>query len=242
MAATDTGGNTNITEMSVDVGGDLKLGNFRLSFTDLEIPVSGIPISVTRTYDSFNANTTDDFGYGWRLEFRDTDLRTSLGKDLTYEQFGIAEPAFSQGTRVYITLPGGKRETFTFNPTADRISRFLTGPSGEAGLFNPAFTSQAGSTSQLSVREVSLTRNNLGEYVSLTGVPYNPANPLFGSVYVLTTKEGIVYEIDAVSGDLLSATDTNGNKLTFSDAGIISSTGKSVTFGRDAQGRITTVT
>ncbi|NES97429.1 MAG: hypothetical protein F6K32_19850, partial [Desertifilum sp. SIO1I2] len=62
LAATDTGGNTNITEMSVDVGGDLKLGNFRLSFTDLQIPVSGIPISVTRTYDSLNANTTDDFG------------------------------------------------------------------------------------------------------------------------------------------------------------------------------------
>ncbi|NES96694.1 MAG: RHS repeat protein, partial [Desertifilum sp. SIO1I2] len=158
------------------------------------------------------------------------------------EQFGIAEQAFSQGTRVYITLPGGKRETFTFNPTADRLSRFLTGPSGEGGLFHPAFTSQAGSTSQLSVRDVSLTRNDLGESVSLSGVPYNPANPLFGAVYVLTTKEGIVYEIDAVSGDLLSATDTNGNKLTFSDAGIISSTGQSVTFGRDAIGRITTVT
>jgi YD repeat-containing protein len=32
-----------------------------------------------------------------------------------------------------------------------------------------------------------------------------------------------------------------GNKLTFSDAGIVSSTGKSVTFERDAQGRIVSV-
>jgi hypothetical protein len=32
------------------VAGDLKLGNFRLSFTDLSIPVTGIPITLTRTY------------------------------------------------------------------------------------------------------------------------------------------------------------------------------------------------
>ena len=42
---------------------------------------------------------------------------------------------------------------------------------------------------------------------------------------MLTTKEGLVYEIDAKSGDLLTATDANGNKLTFSDAGIASSYG-----------------
>jgi YD repeat-containing protein len=39
----------------------------------------------------------------------------------------------------------------------------------------------------------------------------------------------------------LTATDANGNKLTFSDAGIKSSTGKSVTFERDAAGRIVSV-
>ncbi|NES94080.1 MAG: hypothetical protein F6K32_02445 [Desertifilum sp. SIO1I2] len=43
--------------MSVDVGGDLKLGNFRLSFTDLEIPLTGISIGITRTYDSLSVLT-----------------------------------------------------------------------------------------------------------------------------------------------------------------------------------------
>ncbi|MCC5640408.1 hypothetical protein LC593_32165 [Nostoc sp. CHAB 5844] len=58
---------------------------------------------------------------------------------------------------------------------------------------------------------------------------------------MLTTKEGVVYEIDAQTGDLLTVTDTNGNKLTYTDDGIYSSAGKQVTFDRDAQGRIASV-
>ncbi|MGB3207088.1 MAG: DUF6531 domain-containing protein, partial [Crinalium sp.] len=84
FTAFDTNGNGSTTERTVNVAGDLKLGNFRLSFTDLTVPVAGIPINVTRTYDSLNANASDDFGYGWRMEFRDTDLKTSLKADPIY--------------------------------------------------------------------------------------------------------------------------------------------------------------
>ncbi len=93
----------------------------------------------------------------------------------------------------------------------------------------------------LTVKDANLVRNDYGEYYGVNAQPFNPENPAFGGIYVLTTKEGLVYEIDAASGDLLTATDANGNKLTFSDAGIASSTGKSVTFERDAAGRIVSV-
>jgi uncharacterized protein YgbK (DUF1537 family) len=69
VLAEDAGGNITSVDKTVNVSGDLKLGNFQLSFTDLTIPVAGIPISVTRTYDTFTSSTRDDFGYGWRLEF-----------------------------------------------------------------------------------------------------------------------------------------------------------------------------
>ena len=89
----------------------------RLSFTDMELSVPGSPVVVTRTYDSLTVNETDDVGYGWRLEFRDTNLRTTLGNDdPLYKQCGIRSLAFSEGDRVYLTLPGGKREGFTFKP------------------------------------------------------------------------------------------------------------------------------
>jgi hypothetical protein len=59
LTATDANGNTTSVAKEVDVAGNLKLGNFTLSFTDMTIPVSGIPITVSRTYDTLNADTTD---------------------------------------------------------------------------------------------------------------------------------------------------------------------------------------
>ncbi|MEG5045908.1 putative Ig domain-containing protein [Microcoleus sp. B4-C1] len=238
FTAFDANGNGSTTERTVNVAGDLKLGNFRLSFTDLSVPVAGIPINVTRTYDSLNANSSDDFGYGWRMEFRDTDLKTSLKADPTYEELGINTVPFDSKTKVFITLPGGKRETFTFKPNSHYLNQYLGAAGPGAAMYKPAFESHSGSTVTLTVKDANLIRNEYGEYYGVNGQPFNPENPAFGGVYVLTTLEGLVYEIDAKSGDLLTATDANGNKLSFSDAGIASSTGKSVTFERDVAGRI----
>jgi hypothetical protein len=225
LTAEDGAGNVSSVTETVSVEGNLKLGNFTLSFTDLSIPVSGIPITVTRTYDSLNAHQTDDFGYGWRLEFRDTDLRTSLGRDDQYEHFGVRSQAFDDNTRVYITVPGGERQGFTFAPKGDRLNRFF-GAAPQATLYNPAFEADAGVTSTLTVRgNHRLNQGSDGGFYGLSGAGFNPADPLFGGVYILTTKEGIVYEIDGKSGDLLTVKDTNGNTLTFTDGGIFSDTG-----------------
>ncbi|MGR3278198.1 putative Ig domain-containing protein [Acaryochloris marina NIES-2412] len=249
LTAVDAGGNVVTQDEIVSVADELKLGNFQLSFTDLIVPVTGIPISVTRTYDTLTSNTTDDFGYGWRLEFRDTDLRTSLAKDETFEPLGIRTVGFEDDTRVYITLPGGQRQGFTFKPILNpEIAKLLQQGARipeQLQLLNPAFESDNGVTSTLSVRvsdTSQLIRRADGVYINPAGQVYNPADSYFGGVYVLTTKEGIVYEIDGQSGDLLSATDTNGNTLTYTDSAITSSTGQQVMFERDAQGRITTVT
>ena len=132
-------------ENIVEVAGDLKIGNFTLSFTDLSIPVSGIPITVTRTYDSLNAGSQDDLGYGWRLEFRDTNLTTSVERTSEFEQeLGIYNP-FSDGTRVYVTVPGGRREGFTFQP--QRKSGF----SGYLAFYDPTFVPDRG-CDQLTLR------------------------------------------------------------------------------------------
>src|SRR5262249_53362148 len=47
---------------------------------------------------------------------------------------------------------------------------------------------------------------------------------------------------DALTGQLTSVSDRNGNTLTFTDAGITSSAGPAITFGRDPQNRIVSVT
>jgi len=243
LTARDGGGNVSIAEEVVHVEGALKLGNFQVSFTDLNVPVSGIPISVTRTYDSLSVAHQDNFGYGWRLEFRDTDLRTSLGPDEQYEILGIPSKAFQEGTKVFVTPPGGERTSFTFEPEIDpAIQKLLNAgafvPPGLI-LYNPKFVAEDGSELTLSVQDEKLIRNrHTGEFYSVSGYAYNPAVSFFGGTYTLTTEQGVEYEIDGESGDLLAATDANGNQLTFSDGGIFSDTGRNITFERDAQDRI----
>ncbi len=233
LTATNTGNNSSTADLSISVAGKLKLGNFTLSFTDLAVPVSGIPITVSRTYDTLTSGTSQDFGYGWSLEVGDTNLRTSV-PTTGMEGDGIYNP-FRDGTRVYITLPGGQREGFTFSPHR------APGLAGSfVGISEPAFTSDPGVTDTLSVTPFELRQNSDGSYSDYGGdLPYNPADPSFSSVYTLTTRNGIVYTIDPQTGKLDSVADGNGNALTFSDAGIFSKSGQKVTFQRDPQGRIT---
>jgi RHS repeat-associated protein len=241
LEVADNGGNVSYADEVVDVAGELKLGNFRLSFTDLTVPVTGIPITLTRTYDTLTSSTRDDFGYGWRMEFRDTDLRTSLKRDPQMEELGYYS-AFKEGTRVYITLPGGKREAFTFKPKmVEKYDGVYLGQFAKY-FYTPEFVADKGVTSTLSVESNFITKGQgTNQFYGFAGNAYNPEDPYFGGKYKLTTKEGIVYEIDAATGDLLTVTDTNGNKLTYTDEGIYSSTSKQVTFERDAQGRIAAV-
>jgi len=207
----DAGGNMASDEEIVHLTGDLKLGNFQLSFTDLEIPVSGIPISITRTYDTLTSLTSDDLGYGWRLEFRDTDLRTSLPAPSGEEQLLGEFPAFEEDTRVYVTVPGGRRVGFTFDPQPYNqvISQFFP---ADAQWYRPGFVADDGTFFELKAgRSGPLIQGVDGKFYDLAGVPYNPESGRFGGRYTLVTPEGIEYVIDAVSGDLLTAEDTNEN-------------------------------
>src|SRR5690606_27951957 len=117
----------------------------------------------------------------WRLEFRDTDLRTSLVPPTPQEiEFGIF-PALQEGTRVYVTLPGGQRQAFTFRP------KLQAGFAGSFGFHDPVFVPDPGVTSSLTVPKATLIRNEFGEYfgvVSGGSLPYNPMDSLnFGGKY-----------------------------------------------------------
>ena len=52
LSATDSYGQISRASIAVIVERNLKVGNFTVSFTDLNIPVSGIPVTVTRARSS----------------------------------------------------------------------------------------------------------------------------------------------------------------------------------------------
>src|SRR6185437_7705237 len=59
--------------------------------------------------------------------------------------------------------------------------------------------------------------------------------------FQLQTADGYTYNLDQKLG-VTGLTDRNGNTLTISRNGVIHSSGKSVTFARDSQGRIASIT
>jgi YD repeat-containing protein len=234
LTATDDGGNVATLERQVEVQGHLKLGNFSLSFTDLTVPVAGIPISVGRTYDTLQAGKSGDFGYGWRLDLGDVKLKVDLADGAEVGWGGL--PAFLDGTRVYVTLPGGDRQGYTFRPVLVNSTFHL---------WAPVFVPDAGNFTALTVPDAQLMKDpDSGEYYSYdeAGIhTYNPADPAYGGVYQLVDPTGMTTTVDATTGRLRGIKDRRGDELTFGDDGIKTNRGVSVTFQRDPQGRITAI-
>ncbi len=59
--------------------------------------MAGIPITITRSYDTLNANTKGDFGYGWTLDEGNFQVQVSQ-PDGTLQTLGTLAP-FALGTR-----------------------------------------------------------------------------------------------------------------------------------------------
>lgn len=223
LTAEDTNGNVGITSAVLDVQGNAKLGNFRLDFTDLSIPVAGIPITVTRTYDTLQASEEGAFGYGWSLGLSDADIRETVPQ--IGDGFFATGAPFREGTRVYLTNYEGRRVGFTFTPTPG-INIFL------GVTYTPKFTPDPGVTDTLTVSPMPLQKDPNGNFAALLfGFPYNPDS------YTLTTRDGVRYDHDQRAG-LRKVIDRNGNTLDVRNDGIFSSAGPSIRFKRDNRGRI----
>ena len=67
LTVEDSSGQVTTADEVYEVDGQAKIGNFTLSFQDINVPESGIDLAATRTYDSRHKDTSSDFGYGWTL-------------------------------------------------------------------------------------------------------------------------------------------------------------------------------
>ncbi|WP_353929182.1 putative Ig domain-containing protein [Okeanomitos corallinicola TIOX110] len=224
----DFSGNISIQGFGVSINGEIKPGRFTQEFVDLSVPLAGLPIEVSRVYDSLQSNQIGDFGYGWNLGVQDARITESVPVTDPNGLSLFTSTPFQVGSTVTLTNPEGRRVTFTFDPV-------ITGNSLIGTVWSPRFVAEPGVFDKLEVENTPLSIRSDGTAgLFLFGLPYNP------SEYRLTTKDGTTYNYGQFDG-LIDITDRNGNTLTYSDSGIVSSTGESIEFLRDSEGRITEI-
>ena len=244
--------------VAVIVEGNMKIGNFRLSYTDLVVPVAGMPISVTRSYDTLAKDTDNDFGRGWSLQIANVRLQKSVPVHEYWEQRGeFVSPLigkkydFRQSRKHFlaVTFPSGQ------------VMKFVAAYKPQSQFFLPIMNARVdwvpvGDT-RATIRPVDPgdndpNRNNvfvipaaqdsfdyglawapvyLGGYDDLE---YDP------DLWELKTLDGTVMHVSEARG-LVWVREPNGNELSIDRGGIRSSTGVGVDFTRDGQGRITAI-
>jgi RHS repeat-associated protein/uncharacterized repeat protein (TIGR01451 family) len=245
FSSTDNAGQTATTSSTVDVSRNTKVGNFTLSFNDLSVPLPGLPITVTRTYDSRDKRV-GDFGVGWTLSVANVRVQKTGG-------------AIGQGWDEEVQW-SGFFPTYCLQPVKNHTVS-VTFPDGKVYKFQAVSTPQCQRFVPIDVPQIGFTQVSTGSATagaSLTpigdtdllldgGIP-GPVNLINAEVefadftqFQMTTAEGFTYILDQKLG-ATSVTDPNGNTLTINASGVTSSTGRSVAFTRDAQNRITQIT
>ncbi len=243
VEATASNGAVQAVTTTVAVMGYLKPGRYVTTYQDISVPVGGFQMEVRRTYDSID-KSNGDFGVGWKVSV--ANFRTAPNRILgaggwtQYNKscvFGLCFTGFKNSAPrfVMVTFPDQHTEFFDFNPQ------------GGTNLFwecTPQFTARGsmGTTSTLkALDDTTCSYNGDGNIYGANG-PYSPKR------FQLTTKDGRVLVLDTTTG-LISETDTTGNSLSVSAAGVRSTLGPassptpgpSITFTRDSQGRITDI-
>ena len=237
LEAIDLNGLQTIASAVVTVEGEMKVGLFSISFKDLEIPLTGIPITVTRTYDSRQSQKALDFGQGWSIDYRaikvEEDKKPGLGWQSITQGSGLSKTYCTEPIRnryVTVTLPTGEVERFIAEASPHCTSLV---PTLDVTLGFRAVDGTKSTLEQSSYGLLRVVNGNL-EDIGDPGVPVDPQQ------YKLTTRSGYVYMLDQAFG-LQRIIDPKGNSLTYSDAGILHSSGVGIQFERDALGRITAI-
>ncbi|SFG91026.1 RHS repeat-associated core domain-containing protein [Duganella sp. CF458] len=234
LSVVDANGRQQTRMITVDVYRDLKIGQFALTYIDLDLEAAGVPIRVSRTYDTRRKDEKLDFGYGWSVDYQNVQVRKNMVLGLQWDVIARSTqlllcivPAGKR--KINITLPDGKVERFS---AANRQECAM----GQIPPVDVYFTPLPGTTSSLEIVNVPNLMARGGQLFDMDALePWNPKE------YKLVTEDNFSYYITEGIG-IVQVKDPAGNTLTYGRNGILHSGGQSVSFTRDAQNRITAVT
>ncbi len=223
---------------AIRIEGDSKIGRFTISYTDLTIPVAGLPLTIRRTYDS-QRKFVGDFGVGWVLDVRQGAFSHNRppGRDWSLQPagglggFGRCESAELAQHIAEVRL--SDRELYVFR--LEVIPGFvLQGRCDLVFQYQLVYSTVPGEAELLILGEVDAEYWLADRALrTLGGQPYD-----IGAVQ-LRTPDGRAIDLDRDDG-VLRILDRNGNLLQIDEDGLLTE-GEGVGIERDAAGRIVSV-
>lgn len=238
----DVNGRATSVVVPFEVSRDRKIGQFRIAFTDIRADAAGIPLTLTRTYDSLKKDILGDFGWGWSAGTQDISVRKNMvfGQqwNVTTSGFNIClRPAGQR--RITINLPEGG--VYRFNARNSPECAFAQVPELNIVLEPLPLPVGGGAGAAAGVGQLEVIVNDSvltqggNLYNADTGEVWNPTDFRFtdpqGNRYVLREGVGVV-----------SVTDLYGNTVNYGPGGMQHSASLAVQLVRDGQGRITRAT
>ncbi|MGH7957643.1 MAG: Ig-like domain-containing protein, partial [Opitutaceae bacterium] len=267
LRMTDTNNTTHFAgPITVVVEGNMKVGAFTLAFEDLKVPLAGIPITVTRTYDSRDLRV-GDFGPGWRLALN--NIRVQKNRNLGAEwwqtpQSGELEIQFFdvlplRERVVTVVLPDGETHRFRAGalvknrPGDPDHSAFAVFVRRGKYRFYPIgdTTSKLEPLDGANQLADDFWIHGTGDQDLMNGEITDPDADVYNPTrFRLTANDGSTYLLDERLG-LLELRDLNGNTLVLNRDGAQRVVGitsvqntsgtpltRSITIVRDATGRV----
>jgi RHS repeat-associated protein len=241
LQAWDASGNQAQASRNVLIDGEMKLGHFSLSFEDVSLPMAGMPIRVTRTYDTRRRNERLDFGFGWSVDYQNIRLTESRSPGYSWTLVSERNGFFGNwcvrpngDPIVAVTAPDGK--LLKFRAKASPECQFAAPQPDVQIMFEPlpGTDAQLVQTDYDVVRLTQVAGTGVYNLLDMGDTSQAPANP---SHYRLKLPDGTVYSITQGVG-LTKVSEPDGNTLTYSAGGIRHSKGQEVAFLRDGLGRI----
>jgi RHS repeat-associated protein len=241
LQAWDQGGNEASASRTVLIDGEMKLGHFSLSFEDVSIPMAGLPIRVTRTYDTRRRNERLAFGWGWSVDYQNVRLTESRAPGYSWTLVSERNGFFGN----WCVRPNGDPIVAVTGPDG-KLMKFRAKASPECQFAAPqpdvniVFEALPGTNAQLEQTDYDIVRltqvagSGVYNLLDMGDTEQAPANP---SHYRLKLPDGTVYSITQGVG-LTQVSEPDGNTLTYNAGGIHHSRGQDLTFLRDGQGRI----
>jgi RHS repeat-associated protein len=248
VCALDSWGNHACSSaLRYDLSSNLPIaGSTNISFFDGYVELGGMPIAIRRIYDS-RIKTQGDFGVGWRLDMDEVKLEANCGMGVNWaiSKSGGFFPTFtlnaSREHRITVSLPDGSFHRFRMRPDPQSQAiypiEYLNGV-----IFDPlqGTTSTLKPSSEPSFVMPVLNSSGPVEFYDDNLEVYDPSG------YTLQLADGRQFLFsrsgNSLSYKLWQIRDQSGNTITINANGISHSSGASVSYTRDANGRIVSLT